>query len=142
MIKQYISKSMLYEDFGLGCNVSEFSRFGVGLLLYFRFMQSLSWIFLAMFCFSLPAIIQNYNANGLSENDSPFYTLLRTTLANQERFSPKYDSSTNSTINLYYAVNGYKDNYLFNIENNHFLLVTCDISYTIIFIIFIVWLHH
>jgi len=95
-----------------------------------------------MFCFSLPAIIQNYNANGLSENDSPFYTLLRTTLANQERFSPKYDSSTNSTINLYYAVNGYKDNYLFNIENNHFLLVTCDISYTIIFIIFIVWLHH
>ena len=38
MIKRYISKSMLFENFSLWCNVSEFSRFGVGLLMYFRFI--------------------------------------------------------------------------------------------------------
>jgi hypothetical protein len=32
MVKKYLSKTMEFKNFGMGCNTSSFKRFGLGLL--------------------------------------------------------------------------------------------------------------
>ena len=97
-VRKINPKTLEYEYYNLNCDVREFQKFGIGLQLYFKFMHRMAFVFFAMFCLSLPAMMSNYFGNFLSFHDSFLY-VLKTTLANQERFSPKYDSSTNSTVN-------------------------------------------
>jgi len=80
-VRKINPKTLEYEYYDLNCDVREFQKFGVGLQLYFKFMHRMAFVFLAMFCLSLPATMSNFFGNFLDFNDSYFY-LLRTTLAN------------------------------------------------------------
>jgi len=61
----------------------EFAKYGVGLQLFFDFIKYSAICFFIMFLISLPAMISNIEADGLSENyttEASTYSIL--TLAN------------------------------------------------------------
>lgn len=85
---EYREKMMLRDEnkqpYPLCVETKEFGKFGVGLQLFFEFIKFSAIAFFIMALISIPALVSNIEADGLSDNytsEASTYSIL--TLANQ-----------------------------------------------------------